>query len=174
MVTGRCVQFTFDNRLMNFNVHSLFLHCTESIWPFKLWRCLQLRYYYYEVWCGLWLKTKWVRDYGQTLKLISKFKVHSKVLLKRNLQIWHLEIRHPVHIHISLFVHSKLSIWICTCVPSLLSIRALTLSACPLSFIILAHDLGSQTLRTLSVDPLTITVPEGFMARLKNQNIFFF
>lgn len=53
--------------------------------------------------------------------------------------------------------------------PSLLSIRALTLSACPLSFIILAHDLGSQTLRTLSVDPLTMTVPEGFMARLKKK-----
>jgi hypothetical protein len=53
-----------------------------------------------------------------------------------------------------------------TWVPSLLRIKALTLSAWPLSFMSLAHDRGSQTLRTRSVDPLTITVPDGFMARL--------
>ena len=53
-----------------------------------------------------------------------------------------------------------------TCVPSLFNMRALTLSACPLSFISLAQERGSHTLNTRSVDPLTMTVPEGFMARL--------
>lgn len=51
-------------------------------------------------------------------------------------------------------------------VPSLFSTKALILSVCPRSFISFVQHLGSHTLRTFSVLPLTIAVPVTFIARL--------
>lgn len=59
-----------------------------------------------------------------------------------------------------------------TCVPSLFNTRALTLSVCPFSFIIFWHVLGSQTLSAFSVEPETMTVPGGFIAKLYMECLF--
>merc|ERR1719209_610211 len=47
--------------------------------------------------------------------------------------------------------------------PSRFRTSAFTLSVWPFSFINLAQVLGSHTRRTFSVDPLTMTVPAGFI-----------
>lgn len=68
--------------------------------------------------------------------------------------------------------HHHLSEWHVTCVPSLFKTNALTLSEWPFNFINFVHVRGSQTRKIFSVEPETITVPGGFMARLYMESLF--